>query len=180
VVDNRVLQKNINMINENDLEDAYVVGQISRDQNGDFSEESDTDHDKRRRALPFSCDAVSYSADLRHVMDPFYSKTGKTPPEDSTITPASSNIQIRSGNSTSGTIPYNDVSSRTQNQSGNIAAAKNKTKISKPFDIFLAISTAFLNTLPAISYQIKRLSANFTDYKTTGESPIAQRSAKSN
>ena len=76
-------------------------------------------------------------------MDPFHSETGTTTPADSTITPASRNVQIRSGSSTAGTISYNDVSSRTQNQSGNIAAAKKNTKISKPFDIFLAISTAF-------------------------------------
>ena len=150
MVDNRVLRKNKNMFNENDLEDVYVVGQMSRDQNGDFSEESDTDHDKRRRALPFY-DAVSDSADLRQVMDLFYSETGKTPPEDSTITPASSYVQIQSGNSTAGTIPYYDVSSRTQNQSGNTPAAKKITNVSKPSDIFLAISTAFLSTLPAIS-----------------------------
>ena len=81
------------MINKNDLEDVYVVGQISRDQNGESSEETDTDHDKRRRALPFY-DAVSDSAELRQVMDPFYSETGKTLPEESTVTPASSNVQI--------------------------------------------------------------------------------------
>ena len=152
MVDNRVQRKNKSMFNENDLKDVYVVGQMSRDQNGDSSDESDTYHDKRRWVLPFY-DAVSESADLRQVMDPFYSETGKTPPEDSTITPASSNVQIRSGNSTAGTIPYNDTSSRPQKQSGNITAAKKGTKVSKPFDIFLAISTAFLNTLPAISLE---------------------------
>ena len=83
-------------------------------------------------------------------MDPFYSETSKTPPEDSTVTPVSSNVQVRSGNSNTGTISYNEVSLRTQNQSGNTPAAKKITKISKPSDIFLAISTAFLSTLPAI------------------------------
>ena len=82
-----------NMINENDLEDVYVVGQMSRNQNGDSLEESDTDHDKRRRALPFY-DAVSDSADVRKVMDPFSSEAGKSPPDDSTVTPASINVQI--------------------------------------------------------------------------------------
>ena len=53
MVDNRVQRKNKNMINENDLEKVYVVGQMSRDQNGDSSEESDIGHDKHRRALPF-------------------------------------------------------------------------------------------------------------------------------
>jgi hypothetical protein len=134
------------------LEDVYVVGQMSRDQNGDYSDESDTDHVKRRRALPFY-DAVSDSAELRQVMDPFSSESGKTLPEDSTVTPALSNVQIRSGNSTARTTSYNDVSFRTQNQSGNIAVAKKNTKIFKPFDIFLAISTAFLNTLPTISLE---------------------------
>ena len=86
-------------------------------------------------------------------MDPFYLETGKTSPEDSTITPASSNVQIRSENATAGTIPYNDVSSRNQNQSGNKPAATQITKVSKPSDIFLAISTAFLSTLPAISLE---------------------------
>ena len=76
-------------------------------------------------------------------MDPFYSEASKTPPEDSAVTPASSNVQIRSGNSNTGTIPYNEVSFRTQNQSGNTPTAKKITKISKPSDIFLAISTAF-------------------------------------
>ena len=86
-------------------------------------------------------------------MDPFYSEASKTPPEDSTVTPASSNVQSRSGNSNTGTISYNDVNSRTQKQSGNIPAAKKITKVSKPSDIFLSISTAFLNTLPAISLE---------------------------
>ena len=145
-------EKNKNMINENDLENVYVVGQMSRDENGDSSEDSDIDHDKRRRALPFF-DAVPDPEDLRQVMDPFHSEIGKTTPADSTITPASSNAQIRSGNTTTGTISYNDVSSRTHNQSGNLAATKNKTRTPKPFDIFLSISTAFLNTLPAISLE---------------------------
>jgi hypothetical protein len=140
------------MINENDLEDVYVVGQTPRDQTSDYSEGSDLDQDKRRRALPIS-DSVSDSADLRRVMDPVYSEASKTPPEDSTVTPASSNVQIRSGNSNTGTIPYNDVSSRTQNHSGNTPVAKKITKVSKPSDIFLAISTAFLSTLPAISLE---------------------------
>ena len=145
-------RKNKNMIYENDLENVYVVGKMPRDENGDFSEDSDTDYDKRRRALPFY-DAIPDPEDLRQAMDPFHSESGKNPPADSTITPASSNAQIRSGNTTSGTISYNDVSSRTHNQPGNSAATKNKTRISKPSDIFLSISTAFLNTLPAISLE---------------------------
>ena len=116
MVDNRVLRQNKNRNNENDLENVYVVGQMPRDQTSDYLEGSDSDQDKRRRALPFS-DVVSDSADLRRVMDPFYSEAGKTPPEDSIVTPASSNVQIRSGNSNTRTIPYNNVSSRTQNQS---------------------------------------------------------------
>jgi hypothetical protein len=151
VVEIRVQRKNKNMINENDLEKVYVVGQMSRDENGDSLEESDIDHDKRRR-VPFY-DAIPDPEDLRQVINPIHSETGTTTPADSTITPASSNVQIRSKNTTTGTISYNDVSSRTQNQSGNIAAAKKKTKASKPFDIFFAISTAFLNTLPAISLE---------------------------
>ena len=123
MVVNRVQRKTKNMINENDLEKVYVVGQMSRDENGNSSEKSDIDHDKRRRALPFY-DAVPDPEDPRQVMNPFHSETGTTTPADSTITPASSNAQIRSGNTTTGTISYNDVSSRTNNQSGNLAAAK--------------------------------------------------------
>jgi hypothetical protein len=84
-------------------------------------------------------------------MDPFSAKAGTNPLEDSTLTPASSNVPGRAGNSTAGTIPYNNVSFRPQQQSGPIPAETKRTKNSKPFDIFLAISTAFLNTLPAIS-----------------------------
>jgi hypothetical protein len=62
-VDNSVLRQNKNMINENDLEEVYVVGQTTKGQNSDSSEESDTEHDQRRLALPFY-DAVSDSADL--------------------------------------------------------------------------------------------------------------------
>ena len=61
------------MINENDLEEVYVVGQTTKDQNDDSLEESDTEHDKRRLALPFY-DAVSDAADLRQVMDPISSR----------------------------------------------------------------------------------------------------------
>ena len=52
-MDNSVLRQIKNMINENDLEEVYVVGQTTKDQNGDSSEESDTEHDQRRLALPF-------------------------------------------------------------------------------------------------------------------------------
>jgi hypothetical protein len=41
------------MINKNSLEEVYVVGQTAEDHNGDSSEESDTEHDKSRLALPF-------------------------------------------------------------------------------------------------------------------------------
>ena len=91
MVDNRVQRKNKNMINENDLENVYVVGQMSRDENGSSSEDLDIDHDKRRRALPFY-DAASDHEDLRQVMDPFHSEPGSTTPADSNITPASSNV----------------------------------------------------------------------------------------
>ena len=140
------------MINENDLENVYVVGQMLRDENGDFSEDSDTGYDKRRRALPFY-DAIPDPEDLRQAMDSFHSESGVTLAEESTVTPASNNVPSRSGNSNTGTIPYNDINSRTQKQSGNIPAGKKTTKISKPSDIFLSISTAFLNTLPAISLE---------------------------
>jgi hypothetical protein len=90
VVDNRVLRQNTNLINENDLEEVYVVGQITKDQNSDSSEETDTEHDQRRLVLPFY-DAVSDSADLRQAMDPFSAETGTNSLEDSTLTPASSN-----------------------------------------------------------------------------------------
>jgi hypothetical protein len=72
VVDNRVQRKNKNMINENDLENVYVVGKMPRDEKSDFSEDSDTDYDKRRRALPFY-DAIPDPEDLRQAMDPFHS-----------------------------------------------------------------------------------------------------------
>jgi len=152
VVDNRVLRQNKNMNNENDLEKVYVVGQTSGDQASDCSEGSDSDQDQRRRTLPFS-DEASNSTDLRGVMDPFNSELGVTLTEESTVTPASNNVPSRSGNSNTGTIPYNDINSRTQKQSGNIPNGKKTIKISKPSDIFLSISTAFLNTLPAISLE---------------------------
>ena len=66
------------MFNENDLEKVYVVGQITNDQNGEDTEESDTEHDQRRLALPFY-DAVSEAADLRQVMDPISAHSGLTP-----------------------------------------------------------------------------------------------------
>ena len=69
------------MLNENDLEKVYVVGQITNDQNGEDTEESDTEHDQRRLALPFY-DAVSDAADLRQAMDPISAQSGSTPQED--------------------------------------------------------------------------------------------------
>ena len=65
------------MFNENDLEKVYVVGQLTNDQNGEDTEESDTEHDQRRLALPFY-DAVSDGADLRQVMDPISAQSGST------------------------------------------------------------------------------------------------------
>ena len=52
-----------------------------------------------------------------------------------------------------GTVPYNNVNSRPQQHFGSMGPAQKKTKVPKPFDIFLAISTAFLNTFPAISLE---------------------------
>ena len=57
-----MLRKNTKMINENDLEEVYVVGQTTTDHTGDSSE-SDTERDKRRLELPFY-DAVSDAADV--------------------------------------------------------------------------------------------------------------------
>ena len=152
MVDNRVLRQNKNMNNENDLEKVYVVGQMSGDQASDCSEGSDSDQDQRRRTLPFS-DEASNSTDLRGVMDPFNSESGVTLTEESTVTPASNKVPSRSGNSNTGTISYNDINSRTKKQPGNIPAAKKTTNIYKPSDIFLSVSTAFLNTVPAISLE---------------------------
>ena len=92
------------MIYENDLEEVYVVEQTTKGKNSDSSEESDTEHDKRGLALPFY-DAVSESGDLRQVMDPFSAEAGTNPLADSTLTPASSNVSGRAGDSTAGTIP---------------------------------------------------------------------------
>ena len=77
------------MFIENDLEEVYVVGLISTDRNGEDTEESDTEHDQRRLALPFY-DAVSDAADLRQVMDPISAQTGTTPQEDLNLTPEKS------------------------------------------------------------------------------------------
>ena len=55
------MQRNLQtktMFNENDLENVYVVGQEIDDQNVEETEESNTEHDQRRLALPFY-DAVS-------------------------------------------------------------------------------------------------------------------------
>ena len=75
------MQRNLQtktMFNENDLEKVYVVGQMINDQNGEDTEESNTEHDQRRLALPFY-DAVSDGADLRQVMDPISAQSGLTP-----------------------------------------------------------------------------------------------------
>jgi hypothetical protein len=57
-----VLRKNNNMINENVLEEVYVVGHTTIGQNSDSSGESDIEHDKRRLALPFydACHPMEY------------------------------------------------------------------------------------------------------------------------
>jgi hypothetical protein len=101
-------------------------------------------------ALPFY-DAVSDFADLRQIMEPTSEETGTNPLDDLNLTPASTNDPSRARKLTAGTIPYDEVSSRPQQQSGTLPAANKRAKNSKPFDIFLAISTAFVNTLPGIS-----------------------------
>ena len=50
-------------------------------------------------------------------------------------------------------VPYNNANQRPQQQLGSLGAAQKQTRVSKPFDIFLAILTAVLNTLPAISLE---------------------------
>ena len=135
------------MFNENDLEEVYVVGQITNDRNGEDTEKSDTEHDQRRLALPF------YDADFRQVMDPISAQSGSTPQEDLNLTPEPGNVPRSAEISTVGTVPYNNANLRSQQRSGNMAAAQKKTKVPKPFDIFLAVSTAFFNSLPAISLE---------------------------
>ena len=125
----RKLQKK--MFNENDLKEVYVVGQITNDQNGDDTEESDTEHDQRRLALPFY-DAVSDAADLRQVMDPISTQSGSTPQEDVTLTPEPGNVPRTAEISTVGTVPYNNANLRPQQHLGSIGAAKKKTKVFKP------------------------------------------------
>ena len=147
----RKLQKK--MFNENDLEKVYVVGQITNDQNGEDTEESDTEHDQRRLALPFY-DAVSDAADLRQVMEPISAQSGSTPQEDLNMTPETSNVPRSAEILTVGTVPYNNANLRSQQRSGNMAAAQKKAKVPKPFDIFLAVSPEFLNSLPAISLEV--------------------------
>jgi hypothetical protein len=97
------------MTNENNLEEVYVVGQTTTDQNCDSLEKSDIEHDRRRLALPFY-DSFSDSADLRQIMNPTSVETGTNPLEDLNLTPASSNVPSRAGDLTDGTIPYNKVS----------------------------------------------------------------------
>ena len=107
----RILQTK--MFNENDLEKVYVVGQITNDQNGEDTEESDTEHDQRRLALPFY-DAVSDGADLRQVMDPISAQSGPTPQENVTLTPEPGNVPRPAEISTVGTVPYNNANLRPQ------------------------------------------------------------------
>ena len=135
------------MFNENDLEKLYVVGQDVEE-----TEESDTEHDQRWLGLPFY-DAVSDAADLRQVMDPISAQSGATPQEDVTLTPEPGNVPRPAEISTVGTVSYNNANLRPQQHFGSMGAAQKKTKVPKPFDIFLAISTAFLNSLPAISLE---------------------------
>ena len=116
------------MFNENDLEKVYVVGQMINDQNGEDTEESDTEHDQRRLALPFY-DAVSDAADLRQVMDPISAQSGSTPQEDVTLTPEPGNVPRPAEISTVGTVPYNNASLRSQQHFGSMAAAQKKTKV---------------------------------------------------
>ena len=137
------------MFNENDLEKVYVVGQVTDDQNVEDTEESDTEHDQRRLGLPFY-NAVSDAADLRQVMDPISTQSGSTPQENVTLTSEPGNVPRPAEISTVGTVPYNNANPRPQQQSGSLGAAQKEKRVSKPFDIFLAISTAFLNSLPAI------------------------------
>ena len=101
-------------------------------------------------ALPFY-DAVSDAADLRQVMDPISAQTGSTPQENLNLTPETSSVPRSVEFSTVGTVPYNNPSLRSPQRLGNPAAAQKKTKVSKPFVIFMVVFTAFLNSLPAIS-----------------------------
>ena len=140
------------MFNENDLERVYVVGQEIYDRNVEETEESDTEHDPRRLGLPFY-DAVSDPVDLLQVMDPISTQSGSTPQENVTLTPEPVNVPRPAEISTVGTVPYNNANPRHQQQLGSLGAAQKQPRVPKPFDIFLAISTAFLNTLPAISLE---------------------------
>ena len=133
------------MFNENDLERVYVVGQEINDRNLGETEESDTEHDPRRLGLPYY-DAVSDEVDLRQVMDPISTQSSSTSQENVTLTPEPVNVPRTAEISTVGTVPYNNANPRQQQQLGSLGAAQKQTRVPKPFDIFLTISTAFLNT----------------------------------
>ena len=138
------------MFNENDLESVYVVGQEITDRNLGETEKSDTEHDPRRLGLAYY-DAVCDEVDIRQVMDPISTQSSSTSQENVILTPEPVNAPRTAEISTVGTVPYNNPNPRQQQQLGSLGAAPKQPRVLKPFDVFLTISTAFLNTLPAIS-----------------------------
>ena len=93
-------------------------------------------------------------------MGPISSQSVSTPQEDVTLTPEPGNVPRPAEILTVGTVPYNNANLRPQQHFGSMGAAQKKTKFPKPFDIFLAISTAFLNSLPAISLEEIKLNGS--------------------
>ena len=134
------------MSDNNYLDEVYTVGENNRDHCEDSSGD-DSDRDQRRGRQEFY-DAISDPAALRNAMDPI-SEQDKA--AEVIQTPISPLFNDRETNVSTGTIPYNGQEQQTSQATSVQSRQVQQNAPATPVDKFLAICTAFLATIPAIS-----------------------------
>ena len=134
------------MSDNNYLDEVYTVGENYRDHREDSSGD-DSDRDQRQGRQEFY-DAISDPAALRNAMDPISEQIKAA---DLTQTPIPPLFNDCETNVSTGTIPYNGQEQQTSQATSVQSRQMQQNAPATSVDKILAICTAFLATVPAIS-----------------------------
>ena len=134
------------MSNNYYFDEVYTVEENNRDHREDSSGD-DSDRDQRRGRQEFY-DAISDPAALKNAMDPISEQVKAV---DLTQTPIPPLFNDRETNVSTGTIPSNGQEQQTSQATSVQSRQVQQNAPATLVDKFLAICTAFLATVPAIS-----------------------------
>ena len=137
------------MNSNNYLDEVYTVRESNYGDQGDSSGD-DSDWDQRRGWQDFY-DAISDSASLRNALDPISEQDKFDKSVNLNQTPIPPLFTEREKFTSTGTIPYNGQAQQANQASSVQSRQMRQHAPTSPVDEFLAICTAFLAKLPAIS-----------------------------